>query len=697
MVVHVKRTVLWMILFTVALADASGQESDWSGYLSGEERRVVRQAISTVDAALPALSAALERQYDLYISRHITARRDGLGPSGYRELLEPETVRPGASPEEIRGVVRDSLSAIHDQLRRSAPVAGTSGYWTAEAWLRDVDDELRVPVEPVMDLLQRIQQVGQGAPEASLASFEDALGLPLPDSAVSAAGQDRLFYLAGHWRLLYLSAPGDEERLVLLSQLSAAARSLSFEARDQVDRWSETLRRESAFMEETATRSREALPVLTAAAFAEPGELSPGDRDILESLIDGMAQAGREELVRAAGRTAAVRFAVDVSERLLLALTDRRLHELAITLGMTRAELQATAFRLYRVRLDLYGREFDRARSAAETSMERYRQTGNFADERDMLRMFRNEGTAHVTGLEPWVSGERSRTGDSYRWALLSVLSNRYAQHLILTNPDYADAQRLVGGFVAGLYDGAIARLAPGVSRVLRRATEAEAADAFDRVYVLPLPEAALTRQESTEPQATDAAAVAAAAVEPLYLAFAVEAQGDQVSELFTSASPSGITIAAEWAHDHGLHVAVVPSEAPGELLENTVLSWFDLAAAADNDMQSFSDELRGVLALITLLEQRISPELQSAGSPALRLYSPRLAAVARSVERVPRFEQTPGETLAALFAVYPEAEDLRALVRAVGRSITRVADRLADVDSADRRAIQFQTGVTGP
>jgi hypothetical protein len=671
------RWVTTILLLLLLPFFAVAQAADWSGYLAGDERARADAAVTALDAGLASERAAFAAVYDRLEDAYVSARREELGPAEYAGALTASGLTgDNAELAAARSEIRGALEEIQRILRSSPPVAGGRHEARLREWLYSVNDTLAVPLEQSLLNLADLRTLAERVSPEAITSFVETLDLPPSgnqvDALANAAVQDRFLLAIDNWQLLFLAAPDDDVRAAELLRLSRAARAVDAQAGREFAAAAAAFRAALLLREGAHQIAAEALTFLTASSVSRPDRLVDEGRTALSALLELLATVETGDLERIAREDPVFAFTLDATGSLLPALSDRGLFALGDVTGKDFTTIRLAVARVARVRHAIAGREYAAAAGAAAEAVSRFQSTADFEIENELLFAYRAEGASYVTGLDPWVTGGEARTGDSYRWALLSVLSNRYAQFLLLTNPEYAEAQRLTGGFASRLFDRMIESLPPEIRGSLTRLGAVEGTSTYDRVYRLP----------------TDSTGL-----ESVYEAFAAEAQGtEDVGDLFSSAYPSGVTIASEWAHIHGVHVTTAGPDAIADLAADLIASWFDYASVTDNDFQMFVHEYRGVLAAWTVIDRLTAPYMQDAAVSSLVLYAPRLAAGADAIRAVTEFALTPGEALSALFAVYPDADSVGELAAQIGNEIAGLVDRLADVEIADRRMIERES-----
>ncbi len=672
----VKRHVLLLLLLSFPVLMVSGQSIAWIDYLNGDSFDRARLAATTVEIQIEAwLVAKLERMEQLQML-YVSARREARAGGG-----------AGSDEVESLASIRAALDSLGAVLRDQPPNAGSFSSREAIRWLTEVAAVLGAQVDEVADLVGLVQSQGQNASDAAAEAFLTSIDLPAPAGFGDASVQDQLIQVAEHWWILFLCAPDDNARAQMLSGLHVATRSFSAEASARAADLAREYRSSAVQVEHLKQVIADALPTLgarTVVALSTGGSPAP-EGESFSLLLTEMHGMSREDLFIAATVDAATRFTIEVTERLLSALSDRQALELGRVAGLGIGDVRMIAGHLYRVRLDLAETARISAEDAARTAADWYRRSDVYQDQTELLLAHRADAQGYVSGLEPWVTGGQSRAGDSYRWALLSVLSNRYAQHLLLTSPTPTDVQRLVGEFVSGLYEGMAQRLPDALAERLQRDAAIDVADSYDRGYRLSLDSGRARFEDGSEDGSE---------LELIYRSFVREAQGHgSTNEIFASSSGSEPSIASDWAHTHGLHVSASDPDARTLPLHEAALIWFTLANNAQNEMQGFAHAIRGVLSLASAIDYLVEPALRDSGDPAVQLYDPRLA-VARDYLAIARgFEVTPGETIAVLYRLYPEAKEIAVLIGELDRSVEALGNRLAEVEAADRRLIQFASG----
>ena len=689
-----KRLAFLLLLVVFPVLTTAGQSfapvggsSSWISYLNGNSLDRARQAVTTVQIQIDAwLVAKLERTEQLQLL-YVSARRESWSEEEYRERLERGMGGAGSDEEEALSSIRAALDTLGAVLKEQPPNAGTFSIREAARWLTEVGAVLGAQVDEVADLVGLVQSQGQNASNAGAGAFVTSIDLPIPAGFRDAMVQDQLVQVAEHWWLLFLCAPDDNARGQMLSALQIATRSLSAEVSGQAA----GLVREYRSIAAQVRRLKQTVAATLATVGARTVvALSTGDPQTPEEapfglLLTELHGSRREDLFVASTVDAATQFTIEVTERLLGALSDRQAFELGRVTGLEIGDVRVIAGRLYRVRLDLAEAAHVLAGDAARTAVDRYGRSDAHRDQAELLLAHKEDAQGYLAGLEPWITGGQSRVGDSYRWALLSILSNRYAQHLLLTGPTPTDAQRLVGEFVSELYEGMAQRLPDTLAERLQRDALIDVADSYDRGYRLS-PDSDRDRSVDESGDGSES--------ELIYRSFIREAQGDggvaEISALSTGSRPS---VTSDWAHTHGLHVSATDPDAAALPLRETALIWFVLANSEPNEMQGFAHAIRGVLALESAIEHLLQPVLRDSGGPAVRLYDPRLAVARDYLASAWGFEVPPGETIAVLYGLYPEAGEIAALIGELERSVKALGDRLAEVEAADRRLIQIASG----
>jgi hypothetical protein len=657
------------ILLIPALSAA--QSPEWTAYLSPEVRTVAREAVISVVQSLDAWDES-GRRYDRELrDLYVAARRERWSSSEYRRRLQEVRDRSPdfsalAGNSERLGLSLGTLRAI---LAEEPPALGTREFRAADTWLRAVSRRQGARIVAVEILLEDVAGVSQTVSDEAVRAVIADLAFPLPETYSTASPPDQLAQAMGTWWLAFLCRSRDEERADAADRLAAHLQRISPELESQAVGIAAQYRRSAERRGAISGAIRDSLHVITARTA---GGSAPGAAE-LSGVLTAIADSDRADLLAIATVDRTARFGMEILERLLSSLSDRQRLRLALQTGRGPGDVHHIASRLYLLRLDLVRPAIDGARTAVAEARTEFRRGSNHANELLVLEAYRLEGERYVDGLAPWITGGATRAGDSYTWALMSVLSNRYAQRLILTGPGYEDTQRLVGEFVTRVYREVEARLADLGLRIARY-TLFDVPDSFDRVYD------------------SDAGSTPGGeAADLVYREFVRATQGDDfIAQAFAAGEQSVIR---EWAHTHGLHVTGARGVSVAIVIQDVVQQWFDSANRADNDLQAIGFAVRAVGSLAVAMHRSLDPAVREAGVSSLAVYEPRLFVAQDLLSEDALFDNSPGEVLSGLYALYPGVGDIQALIESIAGDVGTLLDRLADVERADIRVLRGEGG----
>lgn len=676
MVSTVKR--LFAVLFLLMYALHAVPAQSWYRYLPDDAAREVREHILAAGESLELLHETRVRSVQALRDLYVRARQQQLSPSEY--LTEWETgVESGDIPLAPHRAALEryeaALNAVREAIAGSPPPVGTSAYAGAQQWLRHGLAAHGGDPREVEALVARARISSQAAGDAR--RVIDLLGIPLPAEYRNASPADQLLQAIGSWWLIFLAGPRDADRADSLRELGLAMGAVDPALETEVTTVSLSYRVAAAEKASAAAAFLDARPYLNAAGII--GELSAGAG--LGAFLESLSRLRRTDLNSLCRTDPAFLFGIETLEHLLRSLSSPQRVRLALRAGLPPSEVERLRGMLYRVRLDVESDSINDAERGMAAARESYR-TDAAADDAEVLALFRLEGESFVSGLSPWLDGS-SGSGDAYRWAMLSVLSNPYSQHRILNDPERIAEQRLVASFARVLYerfeDEVGARIVD-----LERVSGPESVESFDRSYAIP----------------GDVDGSVSAAV---YRAFFDIAQGDELMGGVVGAGELPPDVVIAWARAHGLTLirggaaedgaaaAAGPAAGvePGGSAKSPAARaavWFDLANAAETDVQATGYALRGMSALGGELRAAVLPILVDSGVPSAVIYDPRVDLALGLLDREKLFEVPPQETMRVLRALYPGFFTIDQLFDAILSSATAVADQVRDIEYADRR-----------
>lgn len=646
-----------MLLVTLPLA----AQSEWTSF-AGEDRAELEEAIRTLDAWHASSGERVRDRYLEIQDLYAAARRDRSPPAEYADALDEAGIGRPTVPEDVVS----ARARVEDAFALDTPIPGTRAFARAREWLRSLADGEGYPTGRFLSLVDALQQSLGGLSPADVELLTGSIAVPGYAVPESISPEDRVGEAVLVWSLRVLAA-GDPERVRLLESFSRTLSRLDTELeRGLVSGLDELAadRRELVRLERATAISPPAYALASVLVFADPERtdgLVPGLQELVAAL-ESLAAAPLPAAVVVYDRHAHVAFLVDTADSLFASASELQRYRFAERVGLHPAHLRRLRVALHRLR--------DAANEPVSPPEPPAAVAGRAAFE-DFLR----EGADYVTAAEPWAEGERSRSGDAYRWAMLPILSHPYAQYMVATLPELASTREMVDGFATGVYEEAARRsgVSPGA---LVPVVVGDAVAPYARVY-------RTSRQ---------------AAADSLYDAFAATAQGvEELSRDFAVAYTAGLTVAGYWSHTHGLHVAVVDDAEVPDRVRARVDDWFALARSADTVEEEIALTSRGLIALRRVVRDELDPVLVASGVPSAAMLDPRLPSVLALLDEAATFARDPLEVrdaLALLFDVGPGSAGADALTDAIAQALEAVVTRLRDVEIPDRRLLERRARV---
>ena len=626
------------------------QSDDWTTYLSGADRAAASEARDLIADRMDVQRQRTVR-YQMLEALYAEARAEVLAYAEYVQALEESGVGedPGSGPA---AAARATISSI---FRDTPPLSGTAAEASARAWLGELAEHESFPaglflsrIDAFERSLESLSRTEAGRLTASLAETDTGVTF-LDDLSTHDASRE----LVSRFALRLLAASPQERADLLVSFMQALDASGMSRIAGEFALLTNVPQAGSPPRPAYAPSAR-ALGVVLPTVFAEA--------DSFPQLASGFAELGDavRALVSAAPAEVAdvpaaeVGFLVDTLHRLLSHMSDLQRYALSRAMAMSPGELTSAYHRLYQIR-----------RIAARLPEELASLAAPAIREGAVYQSFLAEGETLLAAARPWVDGERSRSGDAYRWAILPIVSHPYAQYLLGSRPELADAGEMVDSFVTRTYSAA-----------LRRLEDAGAT-------VAPVSVAGLLPYHRTYAVDNDATA------EMLYQAFVAEAQGADVAREFARPFAAGLTLAGYWSHMHGLHAAIDPGDG-ASLVRARVDDWFALGSVAETVVEERTLLVYGVVSL----RRAILDEVESAAvSGALGLVAPRLSVALALLEQAAHFRADPLEVVELLTLLY-DAHAIGHAIAAIADETHRVARRLQS-DRDDRRLV-VQAAVAG-
>ena len=633
-------------------------QSDWTSFVR-DGREQLDEAVRAIDAWRSSRDERVRERYVLIQDLYSTARRERGPVAEYALALEEAGVGEPAVPEEVAA----ARERIEDAFAAEVPVPGTRTFARARDWLSTLAVSEGFPVERFSSLVGSLQERVGSLPSSDAELMAESISVPGYTLADGVSMEDRAAEALSVWSLRVLAA-ADPERARLLESLVRTVSRLDANLDTTVTENLEDLaasRRELVELERASSISPQAYALASAMTFADPDRLEGLGSCVeeLASLLEvfGAARLPVAVVVHQARPHAA--FLVDTVDSLLTSASELQRYRFAERAGVSPAQLDRLHVALHRIRL-----KANAPTPTAEPS------TAGSATSQAAFDDFLENGVAYVVAARPWAEGERSRSGDAYRWAMLPILSHPYAQYVLATVPELSATREMVDGFATSVYEGAVRR-ADVDSDALDPVVVGDAVAPFSRVY------------RTAEP----------AAAAEFYDAFAATAQDvEELSRDFAVSYTAGLTVAGYWSHTHGLHVAVVDEPEVPDLVRARVDDWFALARAADTVDEEIALTARGLIALRRGVLDELDPVVEASGIPSPAVLEPRLPAVIELLDDAATFTRDPlavRDALALVFGLRPGSANADAATDALALALGAVVDRAREVEIPDRRLLE--------
>ncbi len=633
--------VLAIATAPIAAERAAAQPVEWSSYLPEETRARLSAAVAVIERTHEEASRARRDREGLLEELYAIAREEALGHEEYADMLREH----GVGEPALAGAEREARETIAIVFRDEPPLPGTPPAAAAGVWLRSLAARELFPVDELEALVRSVEsgylfEATAGDARDLLESIAAVAGAPY-DPPDGLSDRDRAGERLALWALEVLAAE-PYERVTLLrrfgQELVGVRDAADALARDYAD---------ALALCERLIPGVEVIAAVSPHLFADP-DRDPPTRDALRALGEFLVSLTECDAA-ASEPSVELTFLVDTTQALLLHASDLQRYRLAVAMGVNRSSLESILLRLYQIRADRAVLPPELATLRAQTPAP----GGEF-------RRFLSDGRSLIEAAQPWVDGERSRSGDSFRWAMLPIVSHPYAQYLLATDPALESTALMVSTFVSRTHSAAIRRADPSVASLVAVST-GDGVLPYHRVYRVP----------------GEAAAAA------LYETYAAEAQGvEELSRGFRRPYAAGLTMAGYWSYLHGLQLLPdPPSDHPEQEVRAQVGPWIALAEAADTPIEGLSLLVRGLVSL----RRVVLHELAGAG-PALTPTAPRLSIALTLLDQHARFEADPVEVfelLAALYEVAPGEE----VTNRIALEVARVAVRLSN-EAADRAVL---------
>ena len=556
-VVRVLITVLLIAMFAAPLAAQTPRAaSDWPAYLPPEEQREAERWVGQIELADAFREQAVLARYDRLTELTAAARENAadrvtLAADIELALRDPSDITISAAREGIRLLLETSpptpgtrdLRLVRQWLasHTSLPISGQDILATYDEFAQDLGTWMADVT--AMSLALRLSVADVLYPEA--ADPADLLGERIELYALRTLAQDSLGAAGLVRDLVNLIRDTDS------SQDSATAVAPLLVLADRLDVANEIADRTP----DAAVVASVGPELMADVASAENGVVRAIGSFLRAIAVDASASA------RAYRFDAAMMYVTDVLASLLQSASDLELYLFSQASGVGRSELSALVHSLHATQ-----------RLAAPSF---YADANGTAFGSAPFVGYLDAGEEALAAAEPWVQGELSRSGDAYRWAMISLLNHAHAQSRLVSDPELELTRELLGEFL---------------DATLREAARVSGVASF--VYTVPGVETQPFLRVIRARSVRDGRAFASA------IARIAQGRRGEAPEL-DDPYRDGLTLGEYWCLTHGIVVIDEATlDAAGPLGPITV--WFEVAA------DTVDDEISMVRRGLALLRYRV-------------------------------------------------------------------------------------------
>lgn len=610
-------------------------------------------------------------------------RENGSASERIREFLSDSSV--AARHREARGELSDTIARLRSLVESELPGPDSEAFLETVRYFASIRQSPAVGVAVESGIFERLRELVEGQQRAEVLNrYRRTLGYSPADDESSSGSAVVARYQAEQalrrwWLELMLSDGGRTAQL--LRRQSGAASELSSAISGRID----SLAREVQQLHElhmTLDEPRGSYLATLSLAWFHGNQANRGEGDRLRSLFRNLTSV--RHLYRVVRLVPTLYGVLSFWDVTLSAAPEWALSSIARNLEMADAEIEAVRATAYavveRVETELRAAPLrDRVRARVSSSM-----ASSAGDEAEQnLAELQEEGRRAISQFD---SGAGA---DSARWLTLAIMSNRYAQYLLATDPAYREKrgefeqlyrsifdevdrrfrQRLArdggtlpgeeGEQLGGTDSGSLSAseiLTPGGAR----APLSRDLLPYDRTLLV---EPSLSRGvesgqdgedgtadrsgpggEASDSSAGDgekgnrASALADAIAQAYYRAFYEVTQPD-------GDPGAGEAERRRWGLSHGL--LVLPET--GASLSDAVAPWFQTALETETQMRASYFTSRGLVKLEQRLRNRIEGPAGKVGIAWNALVSARMRLTLRELREHANFQQSNFETEIAL------------------------------------------------
>jgi hypothetical protein len=690
----------FLVALSVAYAGPDLSRTDWTRYLSGAEGRQLRSAVEAIAMLADESRVAASDRYTGLEALYVRAREEALSVEEYAAELQTLGMGSAEAPERVLlEEMTQHLQLIEAAIILTPPIPGTVDYAHATLWLTAVNEARGEPLGSLPEYIEVLRSVLIDAPESVARDYLSGLAIDTAFLPEAVLANEAAAIAVQVWWLRFLSATDTQRDDMLRSHLELIEDvdgEIAQDGRSVVSALLAERRQRAA-----ATPSPRVGSAVSAFSFSSPDELPGATAIAFRIWATRLRQFSPDELTDVANHDLDCRFVIDMLEHLLRHSSDLALYELGVAVDLSVPDLRR--LRNLAIYVDSVAEPGDGSPSPGSETLATEPPEDRSAALEDMM----DEGRTYLRSAARWADSDEARSGDAFRWSMLPVLNNPYAQYLLVTDDRYAATLGLVQAFVTETYQDATVRAERSPVPVFEFVTGIHSSDPavlpFDRVYRI--------RDNLV-------------GAERLYAAFAAAGQGaEELPAGFEQRYEGSITVAGWWSHSYGLHVvpsldgadgeealAGVSAEAIIERLRAYSLDWFTLARVADTEPELLVYLYRGIAAVASVVDGVVNPLLVAGGVVDPGNVAPVLArcrelfAMALDFRFAPDWATTQlihlagGDSETTERRFVPSASETDEIFQLIAEAVEAAAFRVLQIEAGDREILMaaYQPGRLG-